>query len=101
MIFVATAQSIRQVRHPPYRVSHVMQGEKINMKRSSVKHLVSVKESIMRLLIDNRGKWFSKKIGKNSKDFKIEMQAYDTSKQFIKPLMEEIEKLVQSKIFPT
>lgn len=44
---------------PPYRVSHVVQGGKMNMKRSSAKRLVSVKEAIMRLLIVSPGKWFS------------------------------------------
>ncbi len=45
--------------------------------------------------------WVSNRVGENSKEYKMKIEAYEMCKKSIEPLMKEIESLVQSKLFPT
>ncbi len=58
MILVAKAHNIRQMLHPPTGCSMSCRG-KIEAKTTQHKALISVKESVMRLLTANPKKWFS------------------------------------------
>ena len=46
------------------------------------------------------GAWVSKKVSRGSNNLELEIKAYETVQNSIKPLMKEIEELVQSKLFP-